>query len=275
MFVSVVIPTYNRQEQVLQAINSVLSQSHADLEVVVVDDGSTDHTGSVLQQINDARLKILQSTHQGVAAARNKGIAVAKGELIALLDSDDFWLPAKLQEHLVFHLKGGWEISQCDELWERGGRLVNPHYKHKKKAGWIFAPSLERCLVSPSAVIFSKRLWQYVGPFDQDLLACEDYDLWLKVSLVYPVGFLPKKLVVKRGGHSDQLSRKVIGLDLYRIYSLINLLKQKDLDRGKRVLVEKNLKERVKRYTQGCLKRDKPEEAERLLSLCQGVLFKE
>ena len=264
MLVSIIIPTYNRAGFISRAVRSVLEQTYAQLEVIVVDDGSTDAIQENLSLFEDARLKLLSQKNQGVSAARNAGLDAARGELLALLDSDDYWLPDKLRFQVQFMLDGNWDICQTDEFWIRDGKLVNPGFKHAKRAGWLFEPSLKLCLVSPSCVLFTRDFWEQMKPFDQGLLACEDYDLWLRSSIYYPTGFLPQKLVVKQGGHADQLSRKIIGLDLYRIYSMIKLLQNNELDTGHKVSVQEVLEQKVKHYVQGCLKRNKPEEAQRI-----------
>ena len=267
MTISVVIPTHNRALYLPRAVGSVLAQERVELELIVVDDGSTDNTQEVLAGYRDSRLQVVCQARMGVAAARNRGIEAGRGEYVALLDSDDEWLPQKLSRQLAFHREGGWAVTQTEETWIRRGRLVQPQRKHAKKSGWIFAPSLDLCLVSPSCSMFSRSFWEDVGPFDERLPACEDYDLWLRAGLRYPVGLLPEPLVRKFGGHADQLSRKIIGLDLYRIYSLVSLLQHPCLGKEQRGLVESALRERAGRYIQGCLKRGKPEEAQRVKRL--------
>jgi len=267
MLVSVIIPTFNRGAMLHRAVASVLAQTHTHLELILVDDGSTDKSVDDLGAWTDPRLWILRQPRQGVSAARNAGIARASGDVIALLDSDDEWMPDKLERHLAFQAQTGFAVSQCEEVWIRRGERVNPGMKHRKRAGWIFGPSLELCLVSPSCVMFTRSFWEKVGPFRVDLPACEDYDLWLRASLRYPVGLLPRALVRKYGGHPDQLSRKIIGLDLYRISSLLGILRRERLAEEQRELLQDNLELRVRRYIQGCLKRGKPEEAERVRRL--------
>ncbi len=269
MLVSVIIPTFNRQNKVINAVQSVLKQSYKNIELIVVDDGSEDNTLNKLKGLSDPRIKIISQPHKGVSAARNKGISQSKANIIALLDSDDIWLPDKLKKHLKFHLEGGWQISQTDELWIKKGKKINPMFKHRKKAGWIFEPSLELCLISPSCVMFSKEVWEKTGGFDENLPACEDYDLWLRCSLKYSIGFLPEKLVVKYGGHPDQLSSKIIGLDLYRIYSLLKLLKPKNISKVQKEKIKNTLFKKGNLYIKGCLKRGKFEEAERIKLLIE------
>lgn len=272
MLIAIVIPTFNRVDRLAKAVQSVLAQTHSNVELIVVDDGSTDATQAFLMGNKDKRLRVLRQENQGVSKARNAGIIAARAEMIALLDSDDVWLSDKLEKQLSFMSQGGWEISQCDEQWIRHGRRVNPRDIHAKRAGWIFEPSLELCLVSPSCVMFSRRCWEAVGPFDESLPACEDYDLWLRCSLKYPVGFLPEPLVEKYGGHPDQLSRKIIGLDLFRVYSLVKILRSERLSLDQRQRAQEALRNKLSRYIKGCLKRDKPEEADRVRAFASSVL---
>lgn len=264
MLISIIIPTHNRAERVVTAIESVLVQNYTPLELIVVDDGSTDSTLARLDRFHDPRLRLVKQEHAGVSVARNTGVSHAHGHYLAFCDSDDRWLPQKLARQVQFTQEGGWAITQTDETWIRKGVMVNPKMKHLKKAGWIFEPSLELCLISPSCVLMTRECWECVGPFDASLPACEDYDLWLRLSLYYPVGFLPEQLVVKYGGHADQLSKKIIGLDLYRLYSMVRLIKRYHLTPEQRNLVLHHLEKRALVYIQGCLKRDKREEVLRI-----------
>jgi len=267
VLISVIIPTYNRDSVLPRAVHSVLSQTHSHLELIVVDDGSEDQTAAFLNRVQDHRMQYVHQKQQGVAAARNAGVSMAHGEYIAFLDSDDVWDARKLEIQLAFIRSGGWDISQTEEVWIRNGRRVNPGLRHKKRSGWIFVPSLELCLVSPSCVLISRRCWEETGPFDTSLVACEDYDLWLRCALRYPVGLVPEHLVTRYAGHPDQLSGKIIGLDLYRIMSLCKLLKQSDFSPENRRWTETQLRVKGKRYIQGCLKRGKAEEAVRIREL--------
>ena len=270
--VSVIIPTHNRADVLGRAVASVLAQTRADLELIVVDDGSTDHTARVLAGFDDPRLTGMHQENKGVSAARNRGIAASRGELVALLDSDDWWLPEKLARQVRFMAEGGFEICQTDEVWIRNGVRVNPRFRHAKPAGWFLERSLELCLVSPSCVMFTRRLWEELGPFDEGLPACEDYSLWLRVGVRHPVGLLPEALTVKTGGHPDQLSRRIIGLDLYRIYAILDLLRSMDLTAEQRRLAVRGLGEKVRLYAQGCIKHGKDEEALRVRELAAPFL---
>jgi len=267
MLVSVVIPVYNRPALAVRAVASVLGQTRAELECIAVDDGSTDETHAALSGIADDRLTVLRQPAQGVSAARNAGIAAAKGKLLALLDSDDYYLPEKLALQVPFLLENGLDICQTEEIWIRGGRRVNPGLRHAKPSGRIFERALELCCVSPSCVLFTRRFWRACGPFDAALPACEDYDLWLRAALAFEIGLVPKALTVKEGGRADQLSNKIIGLDLYRIQALVKLLRTAKLNEPERFMAEDALARKVRIYQRGCLLNDKPEEAARIGAL--------
>lgn len=258
--VSVIIPTHNRAAFVTEAIDSVLSQQYAPVELIVVDDGSTDHTAETLAAYEN-RIQVIRQANKGVSAARNRGIQAATGDYIAFLDSDDLWLPEKLvRQTAFFSANPDALICQTEEIWIRNGKRVNPRKKHKKPSGFIFRDSLALCLVSPSAVMLKRHLIDEIGGFDESLPACEDYDLWLRISHRFPIHLIDEALIVKRGGHADQLS-KMIGLDRYRIQSLCKLLDRAVLDPGDYTAAADMLETKCRIYANGCLKRNKPEEA--------------
>ncbi len=268
MYVSIIIPTFNRAGFICRAVDSVLKQSFEDTQLIVVDDGSRDDPRRLLSKYNDKRLRYIYQENRGVSAARNTGLDAAKGRYVAFLDSDDFWLKHKLRQQLFFMSRTGFRISQTFEIWTRGGKRVNQGLKHQKSAGWIFEKSLRMCMISPSCVMMDKDLireGKYY--FDEKLPACEDYELWLRVTLEHPVGLVPLALTVKHGGRSDQLSRKITGLDLWRIYALKQILEQKNLPADKREGVLSALQEKAGLYISGCLKRGKEEEALRIKEL--------
>ncbi len=261
--VSVVIPTFNRASLVREAILSVVHQKIVKpLEIIVIDDGSTDDTESVVRSIRGDIVYIYQN-NQGVSAARNVGICVSKGEWIAFLDSDDLWLPHKLYYHWNYCVNNpGIFISQTDEVWLRNGVRLNPKKYHKKPEGYCFERLLERCLISPSAVMIHQSVFEKVGLFNELLPACEDYDLWLRIGCRYEIGLVDKKLVIKRGGHDDQLSSTVEALDKYRIIALKSLLLKEKLDFPKVCQVIETLKKKCFIYGEGCRKRGRIEEAQ-------------
>jgi GT2 family glycosyltransferase len=206
------------------ALESVRAQTYDDFELIVVDDGSTDGTLGELQRLGDGFRVISQSRH-GVAAARNRGASAAQGRYLAFLDSDDLWLPNKLAVQVAFmDARPEVAICQTEEVWIRRGARVNPKAKHRKPSGDIFKASLDLCLVSPSAVMLTRQLFLATGGFDETLPVCEDYDLWLRIAVDHPVPLLPEALVIKRGGHADQLSHSLWGMDRFRVFALQKLL---------------------------------------------------
>lgn len=243
--ISVIIPTYNRGAVLERAIKSVLNQSYCNFEIIVVDDGSTDNTHRILEKYG-RQIRYFSQLHGGVSSCRNFGLEKSEGTWVAFLDSDDYWLPEKLERQIQFvQQHPEFLIVQTDEKWIRHGKFVNPMKKHRKYGGWIFKQCLPLCIVSPSAVMVHQRVFNDVGVFDENLPVCEDYDLWLRVARKYPIGLIEEKLIVKTGGHSDQLSRQYWGMDRYRIMALENIL-NKELSAEQYELV---LKEIIKKLT--------------------------
>ena len=263
MDVSVVIPTWNRADQVLQAINSVINQSVPPAEILVVDDGSEDDTAErVLTAFPKVRL--LRQANLGVSRARNRGITEANGEWIAFLDSDDTWLPDKLAKQMeLLRLQPDLLACHTEEIWIRNGRRVNPMRKHAKPAGWIFTHCLPLCCVSPSSVLLHRSIFESIGNFDESLPACEDYDLWLRVFQQYPIGLVDTPLVTKYGGHADQLSRRYWGMDRFRVTALEKMLRAGQLTQVHREECIKVLQQKCEVLIGGFEKRGKSEEAQR------------
>ncbi len=223
-YFSIIIPVYNRYLPVKNAIESVLGQTFSDFELIVVDDGSTDGTPDIADEYR-GRIRYERREHSGVSAARNAGAAISSSPWIAFLDSDDRWLPEKLARQARYiSERPAVVIHQTDEQWIRKGRRVNPKLRHLKREGDIFVDSLDLCLISPSATAISRECFDRYGPFDEDLPACEDYDLWLRITACEWVGFIPEKLVIRHGGHPDQLSARYQAMDRFRVYSIAKLL---------------------------------------------------
>ncbi len=268
--VSVIIPTFNRRAMMGEAAASVLAQHDADFELIVVDDGSTDGTWTGLLEIaaraNEGAgreiMRGLRIDNRGAAAARNAGAALARGEYLAFLDSDDLWRPDKLNRQLA-HLRAnpGCAIAQCEEIWIRGGRRVNPGRRHRKAAGDIFERSLRVCLISPSGVIMRREIFQNAGGFDADFRAAEDYDLWLRLLARHEAGLLDKPLVIRRAGHPGQLSATVPAIDRFRILALMKLLAHSDLSAARRAAACAALAEKCSIYAHGLYRRARLREA--------------
>ncbi len=266
--VSVIIPTFNRAEKTARAVASVLNQRFTDREVIVVDDGSTDMTREVLRQFEECIQIVAHATNRGVSAARNRGIEASTAPLVAFLDSDDYWLPEKLSVQTAFFDENPHAmICQTEETWIRNGKRANPRKRHLKPSGDVFEPSLELCLVSPSAVMLKRSLLSEVGVFDEGLPACEDYDLWLRIACRYPVFLIRQSLVIKEGGHDDQLSGRFPGMDRFRIQALVKILRESPLSAPQAMAALKELHRKCRIYGNGCLKRGKKAEAEHYLNL--------
>lgn len=261
--VSVVIPTHNRAHVLPRALDSVLAQSLAPREILVVDDGSTDTTADLLRERYPEVRCLRQTANLGVSAARNLGITAARAEWIALLDSDDAWLPDKLQaQQAALARQPGYRLCHTEEIWIRNGRRVNAMRKHAKSGGRIFRQCLPRCVISPSSALLQRSLLDEIGGFDEDLPACEDYDLWLRICAREAVLFVDTPQIIKYGGHPDQLSRRHWGMDRFRIRALEKLLSQEALEARDREAALETLAEKVHILANGAEKRGDANRAE-------------
>ncbi len=252
--VSVIIPVFNRESFIKRAVKSVLNQTYWNFELIVVDDGSTDNTIKELKMYVD-NIKILYQPNKGVSSARNLGVKFSQGKYIAFLDSDDEWLPEKLERQVQETLKNGWKISQTDEKWIRNSKQINKRKKHQKPEGDIFLRSLDLCLVTPSAVMIEKETFEKYDGFNEQLPVCEDYDLWLRMAVNEYFGLVDDVSVIKYGGHEDQLSLTP-AMDKFRIISLFNIYKTVDLDSEKKDALLSVLKKKAEIFRNGAIKRN-------------------
>lgn len=260
--VSVIIPTFNRGATIGRALRSVYAQTRPADEIIVVDDGSTDETETLVRDKFPEATYIYQENY-GVSAARNRGILKAKGEWIAFLDSDDEWLSTKLEQQLQqLSEQPDLKICHTEEIWIRNGVRVNQMDKHAKSGGWIFDKCLPLCAMSPSSILIHSTLFGTLGGFDENLPACEDYDLWLRMTARYPVLYIEAPLIKKYGGHEDQLSRKFWGMDRFRIAALEKIVHSGLLNRADREAAIKMLVKKTDIYLKGLRKRKKIAEIE-------------
>jgi glycosyltransferase involved in cell wall biosynthesis len=258
--VSVVIPTYNRVSLLKEAIDSVNRQTYRRFEVIVVDDGSEDHTRFV---VDEYELGFVSVPHCGRPGyLRNLGVENASGELLAFLDSDDLWRRTKL-ERQVAYMRSHPEIPLCHtrELWLRAGRTVSQAKQRHEREGHIFGACVRKCIIGPSTVIMRKDLFEEVGGFDPDLEIAEDYELWLRISSAHRIGYIDEPLVTKRGGHEDQLSEKYGQIEIFRLRALL-----RDIERGlfggqNLILARREAARKCRIYGRGCEKRGKIQEA--------------
>lgn len=269
--ISVIIPTYNRRSYLKQALDSVLVQTSPCNEVIIVDDGSVDGTGEFVSAYSSKTphpLRYFYQDNKGAAAARNLGISVAEGDILCFLDSDDYFLPEKIEMQKKVLEEIGALVSFTNEQWLRRGIHLNKKQKHNPSDGYIFPQCLPMCVVGMSTVMVRKELFDKYGLFDESLPCCEDYDLWLRVSSKEEFRLVPKQLTVKNGGRPDQLSViHRVGMDKYRIKSLANLLDQTNLTDDQYLLAVKELKRKCKIYGEGCIKHGRVAEGKRYLKL--------
>ena len=219
--ISVVIPSHNRCEFLKRAISSVLNQTIKPREIIIIDNGSTDNTHGMISSLFPEITYIYEKT-KGVSIARNIGIKNCHSTWIAFLDSDDAWEPQKLEKQFFYTNNNNkkYRLIHTNEIWYKNNKFQNQLKKHQKSGGDIFQKSLELCCISPSSAFIKKEIFDDYGFFDEGLEVCEDYDMWIRITAKEEVGFLDNPLVIKYGGHNDQLSKKYWGMDRFRIKSL-------------------------------------------------------
>lgn len=210
-FVSVVMPTYNHAQYIKQAIDSVLGQTYEHLELIIIDNFSTDKTEHIVRSCNDARITYQQFANEGIiAASRNQGIGVAKGDYVAFIDSDDVWFADKLEKQMNLAIEYpdlGMLYSKFSILSddEENERIVGP--KHNVYQGHIYALLLKSNFITSSSTVVRKDILDKLNGFDEasELRCSEDFDLWLRIAKDYPAGFVPEVLGQYRK-HADNQS---------------------------------------------------------------------
>lgn len=200
--ISVIIPTYNAARFVAEAIDSALGQTLAPLEVIVVDDGSTDETERVLESYGD-RIRVVRQSNGGPAAARNRGIQESKGNLIAFLDHDDVWLAEKLKkqwERLRNHPGAGLVHSNYFSWREDTGEMVLERDPSDDHSGHCYVKTFMNNSIIPSVVMIKRECLDRVGPFDESILpaSADDYDLFLRLARHYEFAYLNEPLTLYR-----------------------------------------------------------------------------
>lgn len=238
--VSIVIPVFDRIQPLERALESLQKQTFQDFDVVVVDDHSTEDILSVTKKY---KVRYLKTIGKGVSAARNTGIQSSDSELVAFLDSDDEWLPTKLELQVKYlSLNQDCTIVHSNELWIRSGQPVNQGLKHQKMGGRIFSQCTELCLIAPSSVLVRRSFFKKVGLFDESFPVCEDFDLWLRITATEDIGFITEPLVIKHGGHKDQLSMQFHSMDLWRVRALNKHIENSNLTANEKLALRKTMK---------------------------------
>lgn len=235
---TVIIPSYNREAFLKRSIESVLNQTQA-IHCIVVDDASTDQTKQMLKHFKD-RIKVCTHTvNKGVSAARNTGLKATKSEWVMFLDSDDQWLPTKVQSQCNYIRRYPYfSMLQSNECWYRHHQLVKQARHLQNQEGYIWKSCVKRCKIAASALLIEKQICPL---FDEELRACEDYDAWLYLTRRYLVGLDQNQAVLKYAGHEGQLSQISRPLDRYRVLSLDKQLKNEAHPYFKQYLQEKKV----------------------------------
>jgi glycosyltransferase involved in cell wall biosynthesis len=260
MKIAAIIPTYNRADMVTEALLSVLGQTRPADEVIVIDDGSVDKTKNRLSPFLP-KIKYFHQETKGVSAARNLGLKQSHADWLAFLDSDDLWMPEKLEQQANYLQQfPHYKICYTDEEWRKNQKWMNQKRKHRKFSGHIYEKCLPLCIISPSSVMIHRSVFEQVGMFDEELPACEDYDLWLRICSRYPVLYLDRRLIVKRAGEWWQLSGQH-SLDKYRIVALDKILRTGQLDEEKSSQTLFTLRQKCRIYRIGCKKHGRHKEA--------------
>lgn len=227
--VSVIIPVYNGEKYIAEAIDSVLAQTYPAHEIIVVDDGSTDRTREIVNSYSVMRTasceNALRTTHdairyiyqpnKGPAAARNSGIKEAKGEYIAFLDSDDVWMPEKLEKEIRLITDSDYAMVYCDMSHSVDGKLIYKSYLKEKKykyvsCGKIYENLLRENFIFTPTVLVRKKTFYKVGYFDETYRICEDYKMWLMIARDYEIGFLDETLVTRRRNKANITCDKLL-----------------------------------------------------------------
>ena len=207
--VSVIIAAYNCPDLLAEAVESVRLQSYQDFEVIVVDDGSTDRTWSVVEAMERdwPKLRGIRAEHKGLAAARNRGIREMRGQWIALLDADDLWLGEKLRrcmDYLAAHADVSIVYTPMTPIRLDGV----PMKGHSKpcRAGRLTRELFKSIFIHDPAAVFHKRVIETCGPFDESLPVCVGHEFWLRVSTEFEIGLIDEPLAMRRW-HEKSLTR--------------------------------------------------------------------
>jgi glycosyltransferase involved in cell wall biosynthesis len=277
--VSVVIPVYNRVTLLPRAVESVLHQRVPDtwaLELVIVDDDSSDGSGEYASALaaRDPRVTAVRIRRSGFpGAVRNRGVEIASGEIVAFLDSDDLWLPGKVERQLPLHDLSAPEATRCRlshtrERWNRDGRIVSQGSQRHRRDGDIFHDALWKCIIGPSTVMVDREFFLKHGGFREDLEVAEDYELWLRLLCHTDVAYVDQECTEKRAGPWEQLSEKYGQIEGFRIAALTELVdgdyfgrhrSGEDRDAARTVLARK-----LEIFAAGARKRGRHGEAEQL-----------
>jgi len=255
MKISVIIPTYNREKLLKKTLDSVLNQTVQADEIIIIDDGSSDNTKELIANYENNTIRYIIQKNAGVSNARNNGIQKAKNDWICFLDSDDIWEINKLEKQIQFHKDNPHILfSHTDELWIFNDKIIKQKKHQLKPSGFCFEQNISNTLIGASTVMIHKKLFDNIGYFDENLIACEDYDLWLRILKKYELGLINEKLISKIAGHENQLSFSTKMMDKYRIKAL-----QKHLNSPYKDVIYKQFIDKCNILIKGAIKHNNKE----------------
>ncbi|MCK4305695.1 MAG: glycosyltransferase family 2 protein [Candidatus Eisenbacteria sp.] len=277
--VTVIVPTHNKKEPVAEALRSVLSQTFRDFEIVVSDDGSTDGTPLHLLRMLGAQpdaLEILSrmsptsikpfshafsqngvtvqyhyGSNRGLSAARNRGIRSARGDYIAFIEAEDEWQREHLEVQMAF-LESHPDARLC-RVAERYVKDGKPRKNRNTStaSGWIFEAALEASPMSTSALLAHRSCFASCGAFDENLPACDEYDLWLRFAARYPIYYIPDGPIVTRKSARGDGSSRTWSWDRFRVYALEKAFQSGHLSPNQRFMVAQEIVRKCERLVQG------------------------
>ena len=274
--IDIIIPFYNRKNLIQKAIQSVKNQTFQDWFLWLIDDGSTDGgIKSLEQELQSKKIKVISlKENKGVSFARNRGLELSQSKWVAFLDSDDEWSDQKLEKQIQYADKNPDKaLIHCNETWIKDGLPLSQKKKHKKQGGRIFIPSTKICCISPSAALIKRSLFEELGSFREDFPVCEDYELWLRITSRYEVGFLEEVLVTKYGGHKDQLSKAYPAMDYWRVQALKKFVSDKNLSQKEKIQVKSVLSEKCKILLKGYKKYNNAIHKKEIEDILNGIVF--
>jgi Glycosyl transferase family 2 len=227
--VSVIVATHNYGRFLAESVGSALTQDRVDLEVIVVDDGSTDTTEAVMGRLcSDQRVRLLRQEHRGPGAARNRALAMSSSPHVAMLDADDAWMPDKLFRQLaVLEADPAIGLVYTDSLViHADGRPQRRHFGaasgHRPRVGWVLPELAMSNFISTSTVVVRRPLLDEVGAYDESLQVCEDWDLWLRMAARAPLAFVDAPLAqIRRHGANTHLQGDLMARDSFRVLERI------------------------------------------------------
>lgn len=249
--ISVVVPTYNRADTIGRAIRSILCQTYTAYEVIVVDDGSTDHTEEVIKQIEDDRIRYVRlEQNQGASHARNVGIRESKYDYIAFLDSDDEWMPDKLELQMEKMMAAEENVGMVYCRMKSGEEArICPSYDWPSDVpleGNLFPLLLWRNIIGTPSILIKKACVEVVGGFRETLRCIEDWELVLRVAREWEIGFVDK-ILVKTNQSEESVTANAGAFLLTRCY-MVSLYRKEMVQTGLFPVIQQEIIEKAKAY---------------------------